>query len=69
MKTVYIIETETRLHNPIQYHHVSQEGYSNLDEAKNFILSRCDKPEAVTDFIFRSDRLTYTIRPITIRFI
>lgn len=66
MKTVYIIEIETRLTEKIQYWKVSQEGYSEYNKAVEFVLSRDDKPKQLTDFRFKSDRLCYTIRPITI---
>lgn len=67
MKTFYIIEVETRLHEKIQYWRTSSEGYSTYEAAKEFVLSRADKPEQITDYRFKSNRLIYSIKPITIK--
>lgn len=58
---IYIVEVITNKNV-----HVNQEGYLSLKDAQEFIKSRSDKPEEVTEFWFESDLHTYKIREIHI---
>ena len=46
--------------------YISQEGYISLKAAQDFIKSRGDKPNEVTEFWFESDTHAYKIREIHI---
>ena len=46
--------------------YISQEGYISLKDAQDFIKSRSDKPDEVTEFWFESDTHAYKIREIHI---
>lgn len=46
--------------------YISQEGYFSLKDAQEFIKSRSDKPDEVTEFWFESDTQAYKIREIHI---
>lgn len=58
---IYIVEVITNTST-----HVSQEGYISLKDAQDFIKSRSDKPDEVTEFWFESDTHAYKIREIHI---
>ena len=58
---IYIVEVITNTST-----HVSQEGYISLKAAQDFIKSRSDKPDEVTEFWFESDTHAYKIREIHI---
>ena len=45
---------------------ISQEGYISLKDAQDFIKSRSDKPDEITEFWFESDTHAYKIREIHI---
>lgn len=63
---VYVIEVETRSGVIPQYHKVSQECYTSSEKAREFVMNRGDKPQEISYFIFKSERLTYSIREIRI---
>jgi len=46
---------------------VSQEAYSTLIGAQNFIEHRGDEPRKLTDFQYESDRYEYNIYELTLR--
>lgn len=45
---------------------ISQEGYKTIEQAKLFCESRCDKPEIVDDYEYRSKDHIYRIIPINV---
>lgn len=65
---VYVIEVETRAGVIPQYHKVSQECYASSELAREFVKNRADKPEECSYFIFRSEKLTYSIRELRLLF-
>lgn len=46
--------------------HISSEGFSNLDDAENWILSREDGPRKYQGWIYLAGRNTYKIHEVKI---
>lgn len=46
---------------------VSQEAFKKIEEARDFCETRGDKPEAITDYTFRSDKYLYKIVPLQLK--
>lgn len=46
---------------------ISQEAYSTLIGAQNFIVHRDDEPRKLTDFQYESDRYEYNIYELALR--
>lgn len=63
MKHIYIIEVHTEYAMP----KVSQEAYTSLDKAQDFIEHRSDEPKKVSEFRYESNRHTYLIQELVLR--
>lgn len=63
MKHIYIVVVQAEYSLP----KVSQEAYSTLIGAQNFIEHRGDRPRKLTDFQYESDRCEYNIYELALR--
>lgn len=63
MRHVYIVVIQAEYSLP----KVSQEAYSTLIGAQNFIEHRGDAPRKLTDFQYESDRYEYNIYELVLR--
>ena len=63
MRHVYIVVVCAEYAMPV----ISQEAYSTLAGAQSFIERRGDRPEKVTDFLYKSNRYEYKIHELTLR--
>lgn len=61
---VYIVTVQN---GDFLWEKISQEGYSSLSKAQEFIESRSDNPKKLDDFIYQSLNKVYRIYEISVR--
>lgn len=62
---IYVVCVTSKIFNSVAS--VSSEGYTSLEKAKEFILSRSDKPELYRDWMYEGDNNIYTIHEIEVK--
>lgn len=63
---IYVIEV-MRLGGLYPVTNVSQEAYTRIIEAQDFCKNRSDKPEQISEMVWKSDEYKYTILELNLR--
>lgn len=67
---IYIIEVQClieELKGKLPEKKISQEAYKKIEQARDFCKVREDKPEAITDYTYKSDKYLYKIIPLQLK--
>lgn len=67
MDRVYIIQVTKNNDFTRNSTSISQEAYASYELAKEFILSRADKPKLIIPFQYASTEYTYQIKELSIK--